>query len=188
MTSSPAGSSTTDRQTGTIGPSGRATIRVVATWDTFAVVCGAAAAALLGLLFVAISIRIDVIAPSVELRNRAGQTLVLFSTALIVSILLSLPDQSYQAFGAELLALAAVSTAGMVWLDRRAAGAASGVRIARALDAVTPTALACGLLFVAGALLVFGVPAGLYVLVAPILAAFIGGVTSAWLLMTRVTE
>ena len=40
-------------------------------WGTFATVAGGAAAGLTGLLFVAVSIRIEVIAKSQELRNRA---------------------------------------------------------------------------------------------------------------------
>jgi hypothetical protein len=42
------------------------------------VICGAAAATLTGLLFVAVSIRIASIARSQELRNREAQTLSLF--------------------------------------------------------------------------------------------------------------
>jgi len=53
------------------------------SWDAFAVIVGGASAALLGLLFVAISIRIGVIAGSRELRNRAAQTLVLFGIVLL---------------------------------------------------------------------------------------------------------
>ena len=52
----------------------------MAKWSTFAVVAGGAAAGVTGLLFVAVSIRIDVIAKSQELRNRAAQTLALFVT------------------------------------------------------------------------------------------------------------
>lgn len=59
-------------------------------WSTFAVIAGGAAAALTGLLFVAVSIRIDVIAKSQELRNRAAQTLALFLTVLFIAILLSI--------------------------------------------------------------------------------------------------
>jgi len=42
-------------------------------WGEFAVVMGAATAALLGLLFVAVSIRVEIIAKSAELRNRSAQ-------------------------------------------------------------------------------------------------------------------
>ena len=37
----------------------------------------------------------------------------------------------------------------------------------------------------AGIILIFGVNAGLYLLIVPILTALIGGVASAWLFLTR---
>jgi len=78
-------------------------------WSTFAVVAGGAAAGLTGLLFVAVSIRIDAIAKSQELRNRAAQTLALFFIVLFIAILLSIPGQSLRVLGAELVALAAIT-------------------------------------------------------------------------------
>ena len=44
------------------------------------------------------------------------------------------------------------------------------------------------LLLAAGTVLVLGVTAGLYVLVGPVIVALVGGVTSAWLLLTKITE
>lgn len=79
-----------------------------------------AAAALTGLLFVAVSIRIDVIAKSQELRNRAAQTLALFVTVLFIAILLFIPDQSVRVLGAELVALAVITGGALLVLDRRA--------------------------------------------------------------------
>jgi hypothetical protein len=66
----------------------------VEAWGTFATISGGAAAALTGLLFVAVSIRIASVAQSQELRNRAAQTLTLFGTVLIVSVLLAIPGQA----------------------------------------------------------------------------------------------
>jgi hypothetical protein len=40
----------------------------------------------------------------------------------------------------------------------------------------------------AGTVLVFGERAGLYVLVAPVLAAFAGGIASTWLFLIKITE
>jgi hypothetical protein len=54
----------------------------VSGWGDFAVVMGAATAALLGLLFVAVSIRVETIARSTELRERSAQTLTLLLTGL----------------------------------------------------------------------------------------------------------
>jgi MFS-type transporter involved in bile tolerance (Atg22 family) len=162
-------------------------------WSTFATVAGGAAAGLTGLLFVAVSIRIGVIAKSQELRNRAAQTLALFVTPLFIAILLSIPDQSLRVLGIELVALAVITGVGMQVLDRRArvdpsTHGASTYAVASILDAVAPNALTSILLLIAGVLLVFGVHAGLYVLVLPVLVALAGGVTSAWLLLTKIPQ
>ena len=156
-------------------------------WQTFADISGSAAAALAGLLFVSVSIRIDVIAPSRALRNRAAQTLVLFVSVLLVALCLAIPEQSREALGGELLALGALVGAVTVFLGRQARkdGAADAPRLAVALDATTPNAITLILLAVAALLLVAGLHAGLYVLVAPVVVALAGGVISVWLLLTR---
>jgi hypothetical protein len=61
----------------------RAILCGLEAWGTYANVVGAAAAALVGLLFVAVSIRVDAINASGELRNRAAQTLGLFLTVRV---------------------------------------------------------------------------------------------------------
>ena len=91
-------------------------------WDTFAEISGSAAAALTGLLFVAVSIRITYIARSQELRNRAAQTLSLFGTVLIISVLIAIPRQAYRTLGAELVVLAVIAgMASTSWIDARRA-------------------------------------------------------------------
>ncbi len=162
-------------------------------WSTFATVAGGAAAGLTGLLFVAVSIRIDVIAKSQELRNRAAQTLALFATVLFIAILLSIPDQSIRVLGVEFVALAVVIGGGMLILDRRARVGPTtpdptAPDVASILDAVAPNALTSILLLIAGLLLVFGLHAGLDVLVLPVIVALAGGVTSAWLLLTKIPQ
>ena len=167
-------------------------------WQTFAGIAGAAAGALVGLLFVAVSIRVDAIAASRALRDRAAQTLVLFGTVLFVALFLAIPDQTYEALGGELLALAVVTSAMLVYLNRRAHGALnrpaqgdpkaepdSTTRLAVLLHTAVSNTITLVLLAVAALLLVFGLHAGLYVLVAPVIVAFAGGVVSAWLLLTR---
>ncbi len=162
-------------------------------WATFAAVVGGAAAGLTGLLFVAVSIRIDFIASSQELRNRAAQTLALFVTVLFIAILLSIPGQTYGALGSELVALAVIAGTGLLVLDRRAT-TRPGLRgtntqkVAVILDAVAPNAVTSILLVIAGILIAVGVHAGLYILVLPVLTALAGGVVSAWLLLTKIVE
>jgi hypothetical protein len=161
----------------------------VEAWSTFATISGGAAAALTGLLFVAVSIRIAAVAQSQELRNRAAQTLTLFGTVLIVSVLLAIPGQAYRTLGAELIVLAVITGAGLYILDRRAKGGRrSNQAIAPILDAVSPNTVTSVLLLAAGMVLVFGGGAGLYVLVAPVLAALAGGIASTWLFLIKITE
>lgn len=54
---------------------------------------GGATGALLGLLFVAVSIRAEPISRSSELRNRSAQTMALLLTGLLTSALLTVPAQ-----------------------------------------------------------------------------------------------
>jgi hypothetical protein len=157
-------------------------------WDTFAEICGGAAATMTGLLFVAVSIRVASITRSQELRNRAAQTLSLFSMILLISVLIAIPGQSYRTLGAELIVLAMIAGTGLHVLDRRAKGGRSNQAIAPVLEAVTPITVTSLLLLAAGIVLVLGVQAGLYVLVGPVLVALVGGVTSAWLFLTKITE
>jgi hypothetical protein len=159
----------------------------VRDWADFATVMAGATAALLGLLFVAVSIRIETIARSDELRIRTGQTLTLLLTGLLTSVLLSVPNQPTWALGIELLILALVVTGLSVALDRRA-GPQTGSALARVLDATNPTTTTCTLLLAAAIVLILGHKDGLYVLVPALIAVLVGAVVNAWLILVRLTE
>jgi hypothetical protein len=156
-------------------------------WTDFAVVTGSATAALLGLLFVAVSIRVDTISRSAELVNRSAQTLTLLLTGLLVSVFLAIPDQRTWILGAEYLALALVVVAVARVLDRRA-GARTGSELGRALDAINPTLVTCSLLAVAAVVLILGHENGIYVVVPALVAVLVGGVVNAWLILVRLTD
>jgi hypothetical protein len=119
-------------------------------WSTFAQVAATAAASRIGLLFVAVSIRIDVIARSQELRKRAAQTLSLFGTVLLTAILIAIPGQATDALGAELTALAVIAGGGLSVLHRRAQADASRQAIGKTLEMITPTTIVSTLLLVSG--------------------------------------
>jgi hypothetical protein len=159
----------------------------VAGWDTFAVVIGGAAGALIGLLFVSVSIRIDVISASSDFRNRGAATLILFMSVLLVAIVLVVPGQEAWELGAELLVLASGLGVVLWWLNRRAVAHPSAQPISRILATVSPDTITTSLLFVAGALLLAGVDDGVYVVIPAVIAAITGGVVSAWLFLTRIT-
>jgi hypothetical protein len=102
--------------------------------------------------------------------------------------LLAIPGQAYRTLGAELVVLAVLTGAGLYILERRAKGAKSNQAIGPILDAVSPNTLTSALLLAAGVVLALGERAGLYVLVALVLAAFAGGIASAWLFLIKITE
>lgn len=115
------------------------------------------------------------------------QTLSLFGTVLIIAILTAVPGQLIRALGAELTALAILTAGGLIVLDRRAKAHASTQAIARALELLAPTKIVSITLLVSGALLAFGVHDGRYALIVPVLIALTGGVSSAWLFLTKIT-
>ena len=156
-------------------------------WDTFAVVVGGSAGALVGLLFVAISIHAVRMAASADLRGRAAQTLVTFAALLLIALLLAIPEQSQRVLGAEFLLLAALVATALIWLDRLARRTDSPRPVSRTLKNVNPSTLTAAGIALAGGL-VFGVDWADFALVPVICAAMVGGLASAWLLLTKLTD
>jgi len=164
------------------------TVDAMAGWSDFDVVTGGAAAALVGLLFVAVTMRIDAISRAPDLRSRAAQTLTLFVLALSVAVVMTVPAQPNWALGVELLAIAVLAAVTMLALNRRAEKVSHTDPIASLLDRFGPNATTVILIGAAGILAVTGVSWGVYLLVPAELAALIGGVISAWLFLTKTPD
>jgi hypothetical protein len=153
-------------------------------WLSFGEALAAVAGALTGLLFVAVSVKSDVLAASRSLSSRAAQTLVLFMTSVLIAVLLVAP-QPPAALGSELLALAAVSGTALLVLDRRA-GHGSDQRVARFIERFSPNTITAVLVGVAGLTLLLQAGGGLYWLIPAAVTSLLGGVVNAWLFLVRV--
>ncbi len=155
-------------------------------WVSFGETLAAVAGALTGLLFVAVSVRSDVLAASRRLSSRAAQTLVLFLTSVLIAVFLVAPQPS-AALGSELLALAAVSGTALLILDRRA-GHSTEQGVARYIEKFSPNSITAVLVGVAGVTFLVHAGGGLYWLIPAAVASLIGGVINAWLFLIKLTS
>jgi hypothetical protein len=153
----------------------------VSGWVNFGVGIAGVAGALTGLLFVAVSVRSSALAASPNLRFRAAQTLVLFTTAMVEALLLVAP-QSDVALGLELLSWAVVSAILMLFLDRRA-GHGTEERAVRFVERFSPNFTTSILLAIAGATFLAKAGGGLYWLIPTMAASLLGGLISALLFL-----
>ena len=82
---------------------------MIESWDSFFVAEVGAAAALLGLLFVAISINLKPVLEAGGLPDRALGALVLLLAILLIGLLLSMPDQPPLFLGIETIGVSVVT-------------------------------------------------------------------------------
>ena len=157
-----------------------------APWLGFGEALAAVAGALTGLLFVALSVKSDVLAASRSLSSRAAQTLVLFMTSVLIAVLLVAP-QPPAALGWELLAVAAVSGTALLILDRRA-GHSTDQGVARYIERFSPNTITAVLVAVAGFTFLLKAGGGLYWLIPAAVTSLLGGVVNAWLFLVRLTS
>ena len=157
-----------------------------AMWLGFGEALAPVAGALTGLLFVALSVNRDVFAASRSLSSRAGETLVLFMIPVLVAVVLVAP-QPPAALGWELLAVAVVSGAILLVLDRRA-GHATHAGVARYVERFSPNTITAVLVAVAGLTFLLKAGGGLYWLIPAAVASLLGGVINTWQFLIRVTS
>jgi hypothetical protein len=159
----------------------------IAAWEGFAVALAGAAAVLAGLVFVAVSINIDRILPVRGLPGRAGESVILFLTALIACAFVLVP-QSATALGVELLILGGLVLILLLLIVAPALRGPSAQPTAWLVTRIVGIAVATIPVLLAGASLLHVLPGELYWLVAGVLAALIVGTGNAWVLLVEVVR
>jgi len=157
-----------------------------AMWVSFGEALAPVAGALTGLLFVAVSVKGAAMAASLRLRSRAAETLVLFMISVLTAVFLVAPQPSV-ALGWELIVLAALSGASLLWLDRRA-GHSTERGVAQYIEKFSPNTITAVLVALAGATFLAKAGGGLYWLIPAFLASLVGGVVNAWLFLVNLTN
>ncbi len=158
-----------------------------ADWANFFMALCGASAALIGLLFVALSINMERIIHIPYLVNRVAEALLIFSSPISFSILGLVPHQSTWAFGVEIL----VSSA-LIWLVITVAECTHVVNrppeatVKTLFVWITQMQAAAIAPIVGGILLVSGHESGFYWLVPASLMAYTGSITNAWVLTVEI--
>ena len=158
---------------------------VSAPWSDLYVAMAGAAAALLGLLFVAVSINLEQVLRLAFLPLRAGETLGVLVVLLATAVFVLVPGQSRTALGIELAATGGLLVGLDGWLRIRQRHPIS-LPARRVVVPVVIVALTGAPLVVAGATLVTGAGGGLYWTVPALLAGFAGAVVNAWVLLVEI--
>ena len=152
-------------------------------WHDFFVMLGGAAAALTGLVFVALSLHLDRVAADPIHRFRAGVSVAGLSSVVVLSGAFLVPTQSHHAVGIEVIAISAF----FVWLnataDRNRAPLIPGQPRppTRLLYGLTTTAVYT----IAGLALFFGSGSGFLILAAAMGNSMVASIKTAWDLMIQ---
>ena len=158
-----------------------------AEWHDFFLVTGGGAAAPAGLVFVAMSINLDVVAQSVTHRLRAINMLTGFTSAFIICALALMGGQSHQAVGTEWLVVATV--AGLSYVHNYVQAARMGGIKAELRPDRFAGGTTCYVAQMVGAVvLILGHVAGLYVAAVGLIALFAFMISGAWLLLVAVHD
>jgi hypothetical protein len=155
-------------------------------WGLAFTATASAAAALTGLLFVALSINLKQIIANPGLVARAIEVLIVLSAALILSTLLLMPGQPNGAAATEIIitavAVSAVTGRIQILTDRRALGISRLAFASRVLGAHTGP-----LFLVVGAIsLLAQSGGGLYWVVPALLAMIIVSIIGAWIMLVEI--
>jgi modulator of FtsH protease len=157
-----------------------------AEWSNFLIAEAGAAAALTGLVFVAVSINLHRILSFPGLADRAAESLCQLFGALLVSTTLLVPGQSMTAIGLELLALGTTLWAVQMILQVRHIQRKLGQPWSWIIQRMTLSQLATLPFCAVGLSVLIGFAPGLYWMVLGFIFSFVAGVSSAWVLLVEI--
>jgi hypothetical protein len=153
----------------------------IEAWSDYGLAVVGGAAALTGLLFVAVSVNSAWFSSSEAHRGRAGQALVLFVVPVVTGILLLIPGQSTTTLGIEIAVFGLM--VGRVLLMLHSAQLKDEPRVLVVIDRLSPRGAITAALIAGGASLVAGRFGGRYWLAGAHVGALLAGLFNAWIFL-----
>jgi modulator of FtsH protease len=160
----------------------------MAEWEAYLAANVGAAAALLGLLFIGVSINLDRVLGYRGLPERAIETLTMLGVVLLASSLLLVPEQPRWLTGLWVLLAGALAWMATTWAALAGRGVippGTGVQFSSRLLLGQLTAAAY---LVAGAMLAAGSSDGLYVFAGAITLSYLMAIGGAWVLLVEINR
>jgi MFS-type transporter involved in bile tolerance (Atg22 family) len=159
----------------------------LAEWHDFFLATAGGAAALAGLVFVAMSINLDVIAQNTTHRGRAINMLTGFTATFMICVLALVGGQNHQAVGTEWFVVA--TAAAVIYVHNYVQAA----KLGGIKTELRPDRLAVGVTcyaaeIIGAVVLILGYVAGLYIAVFGLVVSFPLLISGSWLLLVAVQK
>lgn len=157
-----------------------------AAWTDFSIGIIGASAALVGLVFVAVSINLQRILQFKGLPARAGQTLLFLATPVFVALFVLTPGQSRSALAGEFLAIALLTGAVHLRIGVQSERSEYEPLGSWMISRIIPSSVVTVCLGIAAATLLAQGGGGLYWLVPVTSIAILFGIVNAWVLLVEI--
>ena len=157
-----------------------------ASWLAFFSTAAGAAAALTGLIFVAVSINLQLIIANPQLVARAAKAIFTLTGVLLVSLVCVAPEQQTAAFGVEMVVLGALGWVATMWSSQASSWKNEYVSMRGKVLHFVLAQLAALPFVAAGALMLAHAPGSVQCLLAGTVFSFIAALLDAWVLLIEI--
>jgi hypothetical protein len=159
---------------------------LLAEWNNLFAVQAGAAATLMGLVFVAVSLNLNRIMSVTGLPGRAGESILQFFEVFLISTVALIPRQPEWILGVEILVIGFAVWVFLVAVQIRYLRNRAGHPWSWFVNRAVLSQVAAVPFLIAGIELLWGTPGAIYWLVPGFVFSFLAGIVSAWVLLVEI--